>query len=74
MSLKNTPTKELSLSPRQRQCLQMLADGHTAAAIAFQLGISVRMVRVHLCKARVKLGAVSSTQAVHLALRLGLLD
>jgi len=74
MKPQNTSTEQIALSPRQRQCLQMLADGHTAAAVACQLGISIRMVRVHLQKAREKLGAVSSTQAVHLAFRLGLLD
>ena len=74
MNLENTPTRSITLSPRQRHCLQMLADGHTASSIAFRLGISVRMVRGHLQKAREKLGANSSTQAVRLALKRGLLD
>ena len=74
MNLENTPTLSITLSSRQRHCLQLLADGHTAASIAYKLGISVRMVRNHLQKAREKLGAYSSTQAVHLALKHGLLE
>jgi len=74
MNLQNSPINEIELSPQQRQCLQQLAYGQTAAAIAYQLGISIRMVRVHLQKSREKLGAASSAQAVHLALKRGLLD
>jgi len=62
------------LSPRQKECLQLIAQGRTASFIAFKLGISIRMVRFHMKAAREKLGAVSTPQAVHLASRLGLLD
>jgi len=62
------------LTSRQRECLQYTAEGHTARSIAHQLGISERMVRFHLEAARLRLNAGSTTQAVHLATKLGLID
>jgi len=62
------------LTPRQKDCLQYTADGHTARSIALRLGISERMVRFHLERARVRLNAGSTTQAVHLATKLELID
>lgn len=62
------------LTPRQKDCLQYTADGHTARSIALRLGISERMVRFHLGRARVRLNAESTTQAVHLATKLELID
>ena len=62
------------LTKRQMECLRMTANGMTAQAIGHELEISVRMVRWHLQRAREQLGAASSAQAVHKALRAGLLD
>jgi DNA-binding CsgD family transcriptional regulator len=62
------------LSPRQKTCLSLAAQGLTGRAIAHKLGISLRMVRYHQAEARAKLKAVSTTQAVHIAVRDGLLD
>jgi DNA-binding CsgD family transcriptional regulator len=64
----------IRLTPRQKDCLQYTADGHTARSIAHRLGISERMVRFHLEGARQRLNAGSTTQAVHLATKLGLID
>jgi len=61
------------LTKRQKECLRLMAGGKTAQAIALELGISVRMVRWHLQRAREYLGAASSAQAVHLAFKAGLL-
>lgn len=72
MTTKSNP--QLLLSKRQKECLQLIAEGLTARAIAAQLGISIRMVRFHLCAARMKLNAVSTTQAVHLAVKARLLE
>ena len=61
------------LTRRQKQCLELIVQGRTADAIAVELGISTRMVRWHLRAVRERLGAVSTSQAVHLALKNGLL-
>jgi LuxR family transcriptional activator of conjugal transfer of Ti plasmids len=64
----------VTLTRRQRDCLQYIADGHTGRSIAHRLGISERMVRFHLGAARLRLNAGSTTQAVYLAAKLGLID
>ena len=61
------------LTRRERQCLQLAAEGMTSKEIAFKLGISTRMVRGHLSQARKRLDALSTTQAAVKAVRLGLL-
>jgi len=68
------PNHSNTLTHRQRECLQYIADGHTGRSIAHRLGISERMVRFHLEGARLRLNAGSTTQAVHLATKLGLID
>jgi DNA-binding CsgD family transcriptional regulator len=72
--MKYQTTFPIQLSPRQKQCLQMIAKGSTTASIAVNLNISERMVGYHLSAAREKLGALSTAQAVHLASKLGWLD
>ncbi len=67
------PEKQIRLTWRQKQCLQLTAEGWTADAISIELGISTRMVRWHLRGVRQRLGAASSSQAVHLAVKKGLL-
>ncbi|NPV40514.1 MAG: helix-turn-helix transcriptional regulator [Anaerolineae bacterium] len=74
MAIKETEHSPNTLTPRQKACLRMTAEGMTARAIAHTLGISVRMVRWHLRQAREHLGASSLAQAVHQADRLGWLD
>jgi DNA-binding CsgD family transcriptional regulator len=65
MTIESIP--QLVLSPRQKECLRLIAEGSTARSIAVQLGISIRMVRFHLSAARKKLNAVSTSQAIHIA-------
>jgi DNA-binding CsgD family transcriptional regulator len=72
MTTKSIPQPLLSL--RQKECLRLIAEGNTARSIAAQLGISIRMVRFHLSAARIKLNAVSTSQAVHIAAKEHLLD
>ena len=62
------------LSKRQKECLRLTAEGNTARSIAARLGISIRMVRFHLSAARIKLQAVSTIQAVHIAAKERLID
>lgn len=73
MKSKNPPTS-IHLSSRQRECLRLIAEGHTVTSAGYRLGISIRMVRVHLRVAREKLGAASTSHAVHIAVKLGLLE
>lgn len=72
-SRENLTSQRVRLTWRQKQCLYLIAEGLTARAIAVELGISVRTVREHLRGVRETLGAVSTSQAVHLAFKKGLL-
>lgn len=62
------------LSPREREVLQLLADGLGVAAIARQLFISESTTKTHISKLYEKLGAANRAQALMTALRLGLLE
>ncbi|MCD6577119.1 MAG: helix-turn-helix transcriptional regulator [Anaerolineaceae bacterium] len=70
--------KQIRIRPyltfRQKQCLFLLAEGKTAAAIALELGISVRMVREHLRNIKLRMGAISLPQAVIIAAKMGLFN
>jgi len=65
--------KAAALSPRQQECLLLLANGERVKSIAFSLGISENMVERHIDAAKEKLGARSATHAVSIALLGGLL-
>ena len=52
------------LSPREREVLALLAEGHSGAAIAGRLYLSTETVRTHVRNAIQKLGARTRTQAV----------
>lgn len=52
-----------SLSPQQRRCLMLVAEGLTTKEIAFELGVSNRTVDEHVEKAVAKLGAASRQRA-----------
>jgi len=59
------------LTTRERQVLELLAEGLSHEEIGGRLGISGETVRTHLQKASERLGAGTRTQAVATALRLG---
>lgn len=61
-----------SLSPRELEVLEYLADGWSNAEIASALGIGTRTVRFHLENLYAALGVGRRTEAVREALRLGL--
>lgn len=61
------------LSPREREVLQLLADGLGVAQISRQLFISESTTKTHISKLYEKLGAGNRAQALMSALRLGLL-
>jgi DNA-binding NarL/FixJ family response regulator len=67
-----SPMGTESLTPREREVLQRLADGLPNRAIAEALGISDHTVKFHLASIFGKLGAGTRTEAVRLGLRQGL--
>lgn len=62
------------LSPRERECLQWIAEGKTYWECARILGLSEHTVRFYLESARHKLGAVNTTHAVNKACKASLLS
>jgi NarL family two-component system response regulator YdfI len=62
-----------SLTPRERQVLQMLARGLGNKEIAARLKISDHTAKFHVASILGKLGAASRTEAVSIAMRRGLL-
>jgi DNA-binding NarL/FixJ family response regulator len=63
-----------TLSARQRQILQMLADGMQTDAVAQELELSTETVRTHTKRILAKLEASTRTQAVAIGIRHGLID
>ena len=57
-----------ALSPRQREVIELVAEGLTSTQIADRLGVSPETVRTHLRNARLKLGASTKAQAVAVAM------
>ncbi len=64
---------DVSLSPRERECLLWLCRGLRNDRIAERLGVSNKTVELHLFNARRKLGAATREQAVARALALALI-
>ncbi|MEK7678089.1 MAG: response regulator transcription factor [Verrucomicrobiota bacterium] len=62
-----------TLTTREREVLQMVAEGCTSAAIAHRLGISPRTVEVHRGNLMRKLGLQSQTDLIRYALARGIL-
>ena len=58
------------LTRREREVLELLADGHRPQAIAQDLGLSVLTVRNHIRAVLRKLGCHSQLEAAALARRL----
>jgi len=67
------PTPLESLTPREQEVLERMADGLSNKEIAAQLSISEHTVKFHIASILSKLGATSRTEAVTLAIRQGLL-
>lgn len=64
---------DVALSPRERQCLELLARGYRNEAIACELAISSVTVEKHLANARERLGATTRENAVARAIKAGLI-
>jgi DNA-binding NarL/FixJ family response regulator len=65
---------ERTLTARQREILQMLADGMHTEEVAKQLGLSTETVRTHTKRILAKLQAGTRTQAVAIGIRSGLIE
>ena len=62
------------VTPRQRQILQMFADGHSTEEAAKRLGLSAETVRTHAKATLPRLGARDRAHAVAIAIRSSLID
>ncbi len=60
------------LTPRQREILQLIAEGNTTKAIATKLGLSVKTVETHRAQLMERLEAHDIASLVRLAIRLGI--
>jgi two-component system NarL family response regulator len=70
----NGKRKSAALTKRQREILQLLADGHNTRRIAKRLGLSAETIRTHTKAVLARLDARDRTHAVAIALRNSLID
>jgi DNA-binding NarL/FixJ family response regulator len=61
-----------ALTPRQREILQLVAEGETSKEIAERLGLSFKTVEAHRAQIMERLGLVDVTGLVRFAVRVGL--
>jgi DNA-binding NarL/FixJ family response regulator len=62
------------LTPRQREVLQLLAEGHSAKEIATILDLSSRTVEFHKYKMMEVLGVKTAAELIRLAINYGIVD
>jgi DNA-binding NarL/FixJ family response regulator len=73
---RTTPTIEdpyATLTPREREVLQLAAEGHTNAEIASKLFLSPRTIEMHRANLMRKLGLKTATELVRFAIRRGII-
>jgi DNA-binding NarL/FixJ family response regulator len=64
----------VSLTPRQREVLQLLAEGRSAKEIASSLSISARTVEFHKYQLMETLGLHTNAELTHFAIKHGLVE
>ena len=69
-----THAQELIITPRQREVLQLLAEGHPNREISSILHISVKTVDNHRANLMDKLGLNSTTELIKYAIRVGIIS
>ena len=69
-----TPETSCSLSSRQREVLQLLAEGHSAKDIATILNIAVKTVEYHKYRMMEDLGIKTTAELVRYAVKLGITE
>jgi two-component system nitrate/nitrite response regulator NarL len=62
------------LTPREREVLELIAEGRSAPQMARRLHVSTATVKTHQTNLYAKLGATERAEAVATAMRLGLLE
>jgi PAS domain S-box-containing protein len=62
------------LTEREREVVQLVAEGHTNQGIARKLGISIKTVEAHRSNIMEKLGAADRTDLVKYAIRAGMIS
>ncbi|HUV37023.1 MAG TPA: response regulator transcription factor [Patescibacteria group bacterium] len=62
------------LTPRQREVLQLLAEGHSAKEVASILGISTRTVEFHKYRMMEELNLKSSAELIQYAIKHGIIS
>jgi DNA-binding CsgD family transcriptional regulator len=62
------------LSLRERQCLSLIAAGFGAKQMVKEIGISEKTIELHLSRARQKLGARTTAQAVAINLAMAIVN
>lgn len=60
-----------SLTPREREVMDLVVQGLPNKAVAVELSISARTVEIHRARVMEKMGAASLSDLVRMALRLG---
>lgn len=65
---------EAPLTPRERDVLRLVAEGHTVNAMASALGLTRATIKTHLSHLYEKLGVSSQAAAVAEAMRRGLIE
>jgi DNA-binding NarL/FixJ family response regulator len=73
-NLRGEPQPAITLTPRQRQILQLIAEGHSTRAIAEQLHISVKTVETHRAQLMERLGIYDVAGLTRYAIRAGLVS
>ncbi len=77
-AMKQAPEKAAdpvaALTPRQREVLQLLAEGRSAKEIAARFGISARTVEFHKYQMMEALGLHTNAELTHFAIKHGLVE
>ena len=68
------PGATSSLSPRERQVLQLIADGFENKQVSFELDLSEATVKTYVRGIFARLDVTSRAEAVAVAMRRGLID
>ena len=68
-----TPPAHEALAPRERQVLQLVAEGHTSKAIAAKLDLSVKTVESYRARVMEKVGVHETAGLVRYAIRNGVI-
>jgi DNA-binding NarL/FixJ family response regulator len=70
---KSGPT-EIRLTPRQREIIQLLAEGHSSKEIAVALGLSVKTAETHRANIMKRLNCHSASEIVRYAVRNNIIE